>query len=370
MKQGAGPAVGLFAVVLAVTGGLGWLLYEAGGGDAEPAPPGAASAKPPHKDRSRADPPPAPEDGGNAIPPHLRVKPVPPEGAPRIPIPGHDDLKFRNWKDVAAAIDDMRSVSREMLEKGPPRPDDAARMEAMQHRTQHFMTAVVLRPEGLEMSMPVTSPQHPAFAVNMVASLLEHASLPLTEAQTQRLADLAKERGPAIEAADAEMKKEDPATWYISRVAAYATRSDEFYAELYAVLTPAQAEVVSPADLRGRQKLDLLSSGGPWGRIARPLLFSDEQKLVEQMTAGMAGLFKVPERTDEIRPIVAAWVHDGGFAAADALDAKGFLRTSYVAPAVPRTIDLLTRILDGLQLPAEAAETAHGVNTVFIPLRQ
>jgi hypothetical protein len=166
------------------------------------------------------------------------------------------------------------------------------------------------------------------------------------------------------------MKKDDPSTWFIARVAAYATLADEFYAELYAVLTPAQTEVISPSDLHGRQKLDIVSAGGPWGRISRPLFFTDDQKLVDQMTAGLVGVFKVPERIEEIRPIVAAWVRTGGFDAADALDLRGFTRTAHIPPAVPRTIDLLTRVIDGLQLPPEAVETAHGLNTAYIPLRQ
>jgi hypothetical protein len=371
MKQGAGSAVALFAIVLAVTGGLGWLLYSVGD-DAEPPPPGpAASAKPHHNDRVRHEPPaPDPADEGGPVPPHLRAKPIPPEGAPRIPIAGHDDLKLRDWKDVAAALDDMRAVSREMMEKGPPKPDDAARHEAMQRRLQHFMGAVVEPPRGIDPAKGFTPPQHPAFAVNLIASVLERASLPLTDAQMHRLADLATERGPQADAAEAEMKKEDAGEWFLRRVAARATLADEFYSEAYAVLTPAQAEVVAPSDLRGRLKLDFVSSAGAWGRIARPLLFSDEKKLVELLTAGLVSQFSVPERADEVRPIVEAWVHEGSFDAADALDVKGFTRLSHVPPAVPRTIDLFTRVLDVLKLPDEAVAIARANNQAYIPLRQ
>jgi len=37
---------------------------------------------------------------------------------------------------------------------------------------------------------------------------------------------------------------------------------------------------------------------------------------------------------------------------------------------VPRTIALMTRVIDGLKLPAEAVEVAHSANQAYIPLRQ
>lgn len=370
MRQGATGAVAMFAGVLVVTGGIGWLLYQAGD-DAAPASAPPTPPKPSHVDRNRLVPPqPDPSDAGGPIPPNMRAKPVPPDAAPRIPMPDHDDLKMRNWKDIAAAVDDMRSVSREMMEKGAPRPDDSERLDAIQRRMQHFMSAVVMRPNGLDVTRQPTQAQHPAFAVNLVASVLERASLPLTDAQTHRLADLAKERGPPCDAADDELKKDDPSQWMLRRYAARAALADGFYAEMFAVLTPAQTEAVSPADLRGRLKLDVVSSAGSWGRIARPLIFSNEKQLIESLTIGLANQFGVVDRIGEVRPIVEAWVHEGGFDAADLLDSKGFTRVAHVPAAVPRTIDLLTRVLDGLKLPPEAVEVAHATILAYVPLRQ
>jgi hypothetical protein len=369
MRQGAGPALALFAVVLAVTGGLGWLLYEAGDESGRTAPEGTAAPKPAHPGRGpRTAPEPAPAEPRDALPPNLRFPPPGPRSGPRIPVEGHDDLKLHDWKDVASAIEDARAVSRENLEKGPPQPGDDARMQAMQRRMEHFIAAVVM--PRTPPDVPSTTPQHPAFVVNTVAALLDRANLPLTDAQVRRLADLAKERGPVADAADAEVKKDDPGGWTIRRVAARAALGDVFFADVDAVLTPAQQEVVAPSDLRGRLHLDIVSSAGAWGRIACPLFFSDEKQLTDMLAAGVAAQFGIAERTDEIRPVVEAWVRDSAFDAADALDVKGYLRTSRIAPAVERTIDLFTRVADALKLPPETAAQAHATPQAWIPLRR
>jgi hypothetical protein len=354
-----------------VTGGLGWVLYEAGAPEDEPKAP--APKDPQHLDRSRSkepDPDPMAERGGGPWAPHLPVKPVPSDAAPRIPIEGHDDLKLRNWKDAAAAVDDMRAMQTDMIEKGMPDPQDAARIETMQRRYQHFMQAVASPPPGLAPDKPSTQPQHPAFAVNLVAAILERANLPLTEAQSQRLAALAKERGPLFDAADEALREPDPEKWFITLAAQRATLGDAFHAEVHSVLTPAQSEAVAPADRRGRLRIDVVSSVGAWGRIARPMLFTSDAELTQNLTGAVAAMLGVREQNDAVRPIVEAWVAEGGFPAADLLDARGFTRTSHFAPAVPRMVLLLTRVIDGLKLPEEAQRAARGCNQAFVPLRQ
>jgi hypothetical protein len=100
------------------------------------------------------------------------------------------------------------------------------------------------------------------------------------------------------------------------------------------------------------------------------MLFTSDAELTQNLTGAVAAMLGVREQNDAVRPIVEAWVAEGGFPAADLLDARGFTRTSHFAPAVPRMVLLLTRVIDGLKLPEEAQRAARGCNQAFVPLRQ
>jgi hypothetical protein len=370
MKPGAGPVVVLVGVLLGA-GALAWVLYEAGKSPVEPTLPPVADPVDPKAPARRVPTPPPPVVEPEADPNRTRPGPVPSDALPRWPVEGHPDLKLRNWKDVAEAYMDMLVQHREVAEKGmpPPSPDDAARTQLMQTRAKRMMERLFNRPFDLPEGDKVTAIDHPAFAVNLAAAVLDRAKMPLTEAQARRLQELGVERGPFVDKADAAIDDANDTTYLLARFAARAHVIEGFYSELYSTLTPAQGEALSPEALRNRIQLDLASPAASWMRVCRPMHFSDQNQLVELITNGLANQFKLLDRQDELRKIVEAWAKSDTFDAADLLDRKGFLKASHVAAAVPRMIDLLRRIVDGMQLDEEMANSAKVVPIAFVPLR-
>ncbi len=366
-----GP-VAVLVGVLVGAGGLALLLYEAGKLPDVPAP---APAEDPQDTKTAArrvkTPPPPPLPDIEIHPAAKPRAPVPSDALPRYRFEQYPDLQLRNWKEVGAAFMETLVQHREMAEKGMPTPDpeDAARVEAMRPRAERMMSALFSRPAGLAEGRNVTPIDHPAFAVNLAAAVLEHSKMPLTEAQGKRLSDLAVERSPFVDKADAAIRDENDPAWMLDRIAARARVIEGFYAELYSALTPAQGEALSPELLRNRTRLDLASPAASWMPVARPMFFANDDQLVGLISHGLANDFKVLDREAELRAIVEAWTRSDTFPAADLIDRRGFLRTSHVAAAAVRMTDLLNRIVDGMKLGEEAANFARLVSIAYVPLR-
>lgn len=374
MKAGPGGVALVFAGVVVLAGGLGWLLYEAGGGTSADAPDAANvepdKAGPARRVHAQEEPPIAPPA---ELPPHERnrvVKPIPKEGRLRFEFEGHPDLARRDWAEAAAAMRGMVETLLEVVEKGPPTPDDKARLDRDQKRATRFQNAVFLPPPGSAGPSGLTPIEHPMFAVNLIAAALDASNLPLTEAQSRRLADLAKTRAPAYDEAVAAVDKADPAAWALEVAAARASVLESFFGEVYGTLTAAQAEALVPETFRNRLRADFVSAAGAWGRVAQLVPFGQESEFVDRISRGLSNQFGVPDRMAEVRTIVETWLKTNPPEAPDALDRRGFVRTQIVARAVPRTLDLLKRLVDGLQLPEETAAEARKMPRAYIPMRR
>jgi hypothetical protein len=373
MKTGPGVVAAVFAGVLVLAGGLGFLLYEAGGGASpdgslEPAtaPDKPGAARRVHAEEPIVAPPVEP-------PPHERpnvAKPIPKEGRLRFEFEGHPDLALRDWADAAAAVRGMSETFAEVAEKGPPSPEDKARLERDQKRAMRLQAAVFQRPPGSSEGAALTPLDHPAFAANLIAATLDADKLPLTEAQARRLVDLAKERGPVYDQAVAAVETPDPAAWTIELLAARANVLESFFGEVYATLTAAQAQSLVHDTFRNRLRADFLSAAGAWGYIAQPLPFAQDDQLVDTIATGLSNQFGVVDRKEEVRAIVAAWVKANPPETPDALDRRGFLRTQLVARAAPRMVELLKQLVDGLKLPEETAAEMRKVQRAYIPIRK
>lgn len=364
-----GPVAVLLGV-LAGAGGLAFLLYEAGKSGDAPAP-----VEEPKDRRAPArrvpTPPPAPLPDPEIHPAGKPRPPIPSDALPRYEFEGHPDLKLRNWKDVADAFREMLLQHLDSAERGMPTPDpqDAARMESMRKRAERMMKELFNRPFGLAEGLEVTQVDHPAFAANLAAAVLDRAKMPLTEAQDRRLRDLATERGPLVDEADAVIRDEADATPMLDRIAARARVVEGFYAELYSMLTPAQGEALSPELIRNRIRLDLASPAATWMPLCRPMFVTDDAQFVGLVAHGLANDFKVLDREAELKAIVEAWVKTDAIPAADLLDRRGFIRSSVVAAAVRRMTELLRLIVEGMKLDEEAAKFARLVRIAYVPLR-
>lgn len=362
MKQGTGPMVAVFVGVLAVAGGLAWLLYSMGEVPPEdPAHPGAPPGRP-----HEARPVPVAGDPARARPP----KPPAKGSGPRFELPGHEDDKRLDWKEIGAAFSALMKARREIVELGPGALTPDERRERMMKVMMRFQEAISGPPPGQdEAAPPPLRLDHPAFWSNVVAAILENEKLPLTDAQSRRMLDLALARAPF---ADANVLRpgEDDGSWLLEKSAARARSADEFFAEVYAMLTPAQANALTPTDCRDRLRLDMTSGTPLWGSMIVPVPFTNESDFAETVTTQLAMHLQVTERRDELRAIVETWVRDLVVPSSDGYDQLACFRTSRVAEQVRRTVALLQRIAEEMKLPPEGVDLARKWQVAWVPFRK
>lgn len=364
MSGGNGAKFAVFAAVLLVTGGLGYLLYQAGDtpegvtGDETTGEDG----KPVKKKRfvlPPDEPPPPPPPTPRAPEPGMTVP---------IPIEGYDDLALRHWPDAADAFVERRKFLLDEFENGAPRPEEKERWNAQMKAAEKYAAFVAGAPPSWDLANPSTPHWHPAFAVNLMAAMLERAHLPLTQAQTERLAALAKERGALIDESTASLKEDDGRTYMIDKLIARGELFDRFYAEAYSALTPAQADLVSPEKGRGRMRSDAFSSESVWMRTPIPLPYKDPEVVVNSIANGLANDFDIVPRIEEVRPIVREWMKTATGDIADVAEGRGFAKLRRVALAARNMSVLLHRIVDELKLEPPATDKARSIFAAYVPL--
>ena len=371
MKTSPGVAAAVFGGVLAIAGGLGWLLYEVGGSTAPEAPAGAPVAPdkkgPARRVHSAPEELPQPADEPN----HSDVpRDIPKQGRARFEFEDRPDLKLRDWSEVAAAIKAQSAMFVDLQEKGVPRGEERERVDQMSKTMERFQKAVYMRPAG-SLNMGRSTPaEHPAYMVNAIAAALDAERLPLTEAQSRRLYELAKARGPLYDAALAASEKPERGAWSLELYAEVARVLEGFHGEVNGTLTAAQSAALVPDLLRYRARADFYSAASAWGRLAEPIPFATEADLAAMLTDSLAQQFGLSERKADLRKIVDVWVGSISTDVPDELDRKGFLRSRYISAAVPRMVELLKQITETMQLSEEAAAGARQIQRAFVPLRK
>src|SRR5262249_3789719 len=154
----------------------------------------------------------------------------------------------------------------------------------------------------------VTPLDHPTFSVNLIAAALDREKLPLTDAQSRRLVELAKARGPLYDEAAAAAEQPAEGAWVLEVASAPAGVLESLCGEVNATLTPAQTAALVPDLLRNRLRTDFLSASGAWGRVAQQTPFGSEAELTDKISNGLAHQFGLLDRKEELHAIVEAWV--------------------------------------------------------------
>jgi hypothetical protein len=376
MKQGAAAAL-VFTGVLALAGGVGFVLYEAGTnveGDG-----GVADAQKPSKKKGgrtevrMVDP--------DKVGPQ-RAKP-PSTADVRFEIPGHDDLKLRNWREVAKAFNDMQELARELRVSGAPdpsKPEDEERMKRMNAVTDRYRIYVIEPPEGYDVVQPPADPNllvqpkpaatpvdHPAFVVNLIATILDRENAPLTEEQSKRLLEVARKHSEIRDRPDPPIPEN---AFKLEILLARGQRADAFYADVFEILSTKQAEIVSPAETRGRAGADPIGAGVVWAGVLRPMPFSDIDKLVDEITDVFAASFNMSDRAKDLRPIVDKWAHRITIDSGDPAELAGAVRATRGQQAVRDMLDLLHHVAEDLDPPPPDMVRVRMVPIALVPLRR
>jgi hypothetical protein len=367
-------AVGVFAGVAAVMGGLAWLLISAGDDPETPLDPsGKTSAS--SKRGGRRTPAPKPLEA----PPPMVAKPVAnPVGV--IDVPGHPDLRVRDWKEIAAAWIDIVDHPRALVEgRGPPL-DDPKTMERMQKTNERFMTAAMAPLERQEGPTGVST-EHPGFVGNLVPAVLRHKGEPLSEEQQKKLEALVLVHAPATDAADAALEKVralnpvDRRTFALDLSLERAKVADAFFDSLYDLLTPTQAELIAPSEYRGRQGYDPISAGRFWQFGALPVPMIDLDDGARFISANIATYVGIMEREKEVRDVVGPWFAREPLDPFDRLEERGAFGRRRLAIARQRAAELVHLLMDAFDrdterpLDPEQKAKLRDFGQIFVPFR-
>ncbi len=363
MRGGAAAAL-VFVGVLSVTGGMGYLLYQAG--NRAPEGPDARAAPEPKRrpERRRRDPNQPPQ-----LPEPVPPVPTPPVAAPirpRFHVAGHEDLDVRDWGAIAATFPAAASAQRRMFDTlKPDQPPPEAELKETGQALAAYGAACSAVLPGMPAPNAQTTVDHPAFGANLIAAVLERAKMPLTDEQAKRIDDVVRTRTPELDAIDADKLPDDGSVYRADLLAKRAETMDRAYDEILGVLTPDQATAVAPQPYHGRIRGDGFSSGFFLQIAPFPLEFEQTADLVELVVNRLAKEFDLADRKDDLRPIVSKWVAEGSYDPPDQLDAAGHLRTSRVTADLRRTAELFRRMVDGLKLTGQRADHARELGRAY-----
>lgn len=281
-------------------------------------------------------------------------------------------LREVDWKAVGSAtkalaplIVELRDASR----KGGPLPIEA--IAKTQQQNTHLVSAALKIHEKLPGSGINGAFTHPAFMVNSMASTLEAAGLPLSDAQAEALGKLGRE---FTDRDRARASGYDDRTLALQKILDEAEMKDRFFEQAFALMTPDQAEALHPTATRGLTSADLYSSGLMLAQRAGPVRAKDRDDFVARLEPMLAERLGVPaDRRADFGEAVRQWGADlpEEIFAQDTellLGQQPLFRVALVEDMMRREIVLLRRIADEMGMPEEVSKAARGFEAALVPL--
>ena len=224
---------------------------------------------------------------------------------------------------------------------------------------------------------------HPAVSVNLVRATLEQGGLPLSADQHARLNDMGDR---FVQEDERRQVGYGEGVLKLQMLLDEAALKDRFYAEIDAMLTEAQVNLLHPPAVRGRLGVDLFSSGIVWHTVAKPVQYKDVDDLARSLARTLMAQYKF---TDEERPVIddaaAAWARsfspedlaasaDKVYVESAALTgglASGWARVDVVRRAAQHTLALKRTLLDRLPIDSAGATALRdGPPRLALPLRK
>jgi hypothetical protein len=363
MRPGTMRVAGVFLGVLVATGGLGFLLYEAGKTSAEPSPIDTESR--PRESRRR------PERSVNS-PDVAPVRPPSkdPAAKPRFTFPDREDIDRRDWIETAKAflgfIESLRDFAETADPTRPLPPEKEATTKKAMGRWGDAISTVASEQQPLS-RIPM---EDPAFLVNLVPAVLDHLKLPLSAEQHERLGEIARKHIPLVAAAAPSRLPEDPRVYRLDVVADRAQALAAFGDEAQKVLTPAQHAALVPEYHRGRLNLDIFSGSAPIATAMIHVPYTDTSEIVDVIVHDLSHAFRVVDRKDEVRAIVESWVAAWNYPIPDEREWRGGLFASRILNDVRRGSQLLHRLVEEMKLNEAAAALAREMRSAYVPRRR
>jgi hypothetical protein len=303
----------------------------------------------------------------------------PSEDGPKYPFPAHAeafaDVKWGEMGDAVFHMGPLLAELADSMRKGEGLPSSIGDLQRWNGPL--LTTGLELNRKGVPGTGVNGSFTHPSVLVNMVHSALIAGGQPLDEAQSQQVGKI----GRAYAAEDERQRAAfDEHTLGIEKVVAEARLKERFYAELDALLTPAQRDVLHPEAVRGRASLDLFSSGLVLAQVCRAVRFATREELAQELVKIARVHFQVGD--DQIgilqeeaarwaQSFDQAWLFEPPDALALAsLDLPGnlWLPTSRLLVSAERARDLYRGWLDRLDPQGALAKKVRAEVTFAVPV--
>jgi RNA polymerase sigma factor (sigma-70 family) len=212
---------------------------------------------------------------------------------------------------------------------------------------------------------------HPAFMSHSIAATLEAAGLPLTEAQAKGLASVGREFSEKEKARAAGY---DDRALLLQKVLDEAELKDRFFEAAFALLTPEQAQTLTPPAVKGILGMDLFSSGLLLATVVAPVPAADRAAFVEGIVRTAGGrLGIVEEKRGDLRRVVGEWAAtcpDAWIAEPTTLllGTQPAWTVAHVEEVGRREVALLQRVLQEVASGEEQAAKVRRIGSVLLPL--
>jgi hypothetical protein len=215
-------------------------------------------------------------------------------------------LATTDWKSVGGNMSAMVPLLRELgiaLLNGEELPPKV--IGAIQQHNGPLVTAALSLGEKLGTS-PNGKFSHPAFMVNAIASTLDAAGKPLSDAQYASLQTMGQE---FMGVEERRIAGYDEHTWELKKLIEELESKEKFFAGALGMLSDEQREALVPEETAGRAQVDIFSPALVLAGRINVDRFADAADLTEKGANWLRMALRLPEsRNEDVKAVVQQWV--------------------------------------------------------------
>lgn len=217
-----------------------------------------------------------------------------------------DAMAKVDWEKAGTAASEMAPMLDEVIRGMADGTLDQARaMELGRRNLQLVNAAIALSDSGLSGTGVNGVFTHPASTANLIAATLAAAGLPLDEAQTKELTELADD---FIQREAARVAAYGPDTLAFVRLVEESRLKQQFYDDVNRMLTPQQRTVLHPTPPPASMGSDLFSVGLIWqGQVVPVTAVTSEHGEATVLKILQQQLGIDDETLARLQPAVARW---------------------------------------------------------------
>ncbi|MDF1699902.1 MAG: hypothetical protein P1V36_01905, partial [Planctomycetota bacterium] len=203
-------------------------------------------------------------------------------------------LEAQDWASAGDAARKLLPVLAELTSAiGTGTDVDESRMlDIAKHNGPLQTLAIGLAQDGVPGTGVNGSFTHPAASVNLVRATLAQAKVPLDDKQSARLNDLGDRY---LEEDARRLAGYGDEVLALQKAIDEGDLKDRFYADVDALLTQAQVEVLHPPAVKGRLGVDIFSSGVIWHTLGKMIRFEDREDLAPRLARALMAEYKFTE---------------------------------------------------------------------------